>query len=97
MHPKVSGVLCLQKVRQTAVAQSYKQLRPRLADNQTHLKAAGEGLLLPRVTTRPASAGGSHRSCTLAPQRALRMRSRTKGRGRICHWQSPPAIPTKYK
>ena len=40
VHLKLSGVLCLQKVRQMVFAHGYKQLGP--GDNQTSLKVAVE-------------------------------------------------------
>lgn len=42
MFLKLSGGLCLQKVRQMGVAQVYEQSGRRTQDNHTYPKAAGE-------------------------------------------------------
>ena len=42
MYLKLSGVLCLQKVRQMVGAQGYEQLVLRPGDNQTYLQGAEE-------------------------------------------------------
>ena len=87
MHPKLSDELCLQKVGQMVVAQEYKHLGLRSADNETTKWHLGRNSIpISGVMTTPETNRGQLQKRNFHP---LRMRKRTKGRKGVCPWQSP--------
>ena len=101
MPPKLSCVLCLQKVRIYKIlnggqTQGYEQLGLNPGDNQTHLKAAGEKLC---SSTWDYDDDPNPQECyrrwTFTSNRPPRMKSKTKARGGGWHQQSPLTVPGK--